>query len=78
MALTAPLIDAVENARRTRIYAEALASIQLEGFDLDAHTQALYQRYMEGKLTLGELESALDELDHREFGPVSLSRHDRT
>jgi hypothetical protein len=70
-------ISAAERARRTRVYEEALASVRLEGFELDEQAKALYQRYIDGELTLAEVGSAIDELDDREFGPVSVSRHKR-
>jgi hypothetical protein len=77
MALAIHPIMAAERARRTRVYEEAVVSIRLEGFELDEEVKALYQRYIAGELTLAEVGSAIDELDDREFGPVSLSRHKR-
>jgi hypothetical protein len=77
MALALRPIDAVERSRRARVYEEALASVRLEGFDLDEQVKALYRRFIEGKLTLAEVGREIDELDDREFGPVSLSRHKR-
>ncbi|MGA2741372.1 MAG: antitoxin VbhA family protein [Bryobacteraceae bacterium] len=77
MALATQPITAAERARRTLIYEEALASVRLEGFELDEQTQALYRRYIHGDLTLAEVGSATDELDEREFGPVPVSRHKR-
>jgi len=78
MALAADPMTAAERDRRTRVYEEALASIRLEGFELDEQVKALYGRYISGELTLAEVGSAIDELDAREFGPISLSRHKRT
>jgi hypothetical protein len=75
MALAIHPITATERARRTRVYEEALASIRLEGFELDEQAKMLYQRYIAGELTLSEVGSEIDELDDRELGPVSLSRH---
>jgi hypothetical protein len=77
MALATHPITAAERARRTCVYEEARASVRLEGFELDEQVEALYQRYMSGELTLAEVGSAIDDLDDREFGPVSLSRHKR-
>ena len=51
-----------------RGYEEALASISLEGFELDEQVKALYGRDISGELTLEEVGSAI---------PVSLSRHKR-
>jgi hypothetical protein len=78
MALAIHPIAATERARRARVYEEALASVRLEGFDLDNKVKALYRRYMDGELTLAEVGREIDELDDREFGPVSPSRHKGT
>jgi hypothetical protein len=75
MAVAVYPITAAERDRRTRVYEEALASVRIEGFELDEHVKGLYQRYISGELTLAEVGSAINELDDREFGPVSLSRH---
>jgi hypothetical protein len=75
MALATHPITTAERTRRTHVYEEALASVLLEGFELDEPAKALYQRYINGELTLAEVGSAIDELDDREFGPVSVSRH---
>jgi hypothetical protein len=72
MALATHPITASERARRTRVYEEALASVRLEGFEPDDQSRALYQRYINGELTLAEVGSAIDELDDREFGPTSI------
>lgn len=77
MALAADEITAAERARRARVYEEALASVRLEGFELDEQVKALHGRYISGELTLAEVGCAIDELDAREFGPVSPSRHKR-
>ncbi|MGA2590277.1 MAG: antitoxin VbhA family protein [Bryobacteraceae bacterium] len=77
MALAIPPITDKERARRTGVYEEALASVRLEGFELDEEAKALYRRYIAGELTLVEVGSSINELDDREFGPVSLSRHKR-
>ena len=74
MALAIHPIAAAERARRARVFDEALASVRLEGFDLDDKVKALYWRYIDGELTLAEVGREIDELDDREFGPVSLSR----
>jgi len=77
MAILAPPISASERARRTQVYEEALASIRLEGLELDEQTRALYGRYIKGELTLAQVGSAIDELNDREFGPVSLPGNKR-
>jgi hypothetical protein len=51
MAVAIRPIAAAEPARRVPVYEEALASVRLEGFDLDNPVKALYHRYIEGELT---------------------------
>jgi Antitoxin VbhA len=77
MAVAKHPITAAERARRTRVHEEPLASVRLEGFELDEQMKALYQRYIDGQMTLAEVGSLIDGLDDREFGPVSLNRHKR-
>ena len=77
MAVAAKPITAAEKTKRTRIYEEALASVRLEGFELDERSKAFYKRYIDGELTLAEVGQAIDELNNREFGPVSVPRHNR-
>jgi len=77
MAIATLPITVAERARRLRVYEEALASVRLEGFELDEQVQALYQRYIHRQITLAEVGSAIDGLNDREFGPVCLSRHNR-
>jgi hypothetical protein len=49
----------------------------LEGFELNEHSKALYKRYIDGELTLAEVGQAIIELNNREFGSVSVPRHNR-
>lgn len=77
MAVATKPITAAERAERTRIYEEALLSVRLEGFELDERSKGLYNRYIDGEFTLAEVGNAIDELNDREFGPVSLPPHNR-
>jgi hypothetical protein len=65
---------------RTRIQRErevqnALASVGLEGLEPSTEAKALFQRYVDGDLTLREMGSAVDELLDRQYGPIRLSRN---
>ena len=66
-----------ERAKRLEIYRNALASLRLEGLDPDDPTKGLYQRCVDGELTLAEVGAAIDEWNAREFGPLSLPRNER-
>ena len=68
---------------RTRIQRErevnnALASVRLEGLEPSAEAKAIFQRYVDGELTSEEMGIAVDQLLERKYGPVRLSRNDRS
>lgn len=48
-------ITETERARRQKAVDTARASVRLEGFTLDAETEALNARYVNGELTSDEL-----------------------
>jgi hypothetical protein len=74
---------AVTTLDRTRIQRErevnnALASVRLEGLEPSAEAKAIFQRYVDGDLTSEEMGSAVDQLLDRQYGPVRLSRNERS
>jgi hypothetical protein len=74
---------AVTTPDRTRIQREkevenALASVRLEGLEPSAEAKAIFQRYVDGDLALKEMGSAVDQLLDRQYGPVRLSRNERS
>ena len=71
------------NLDQTRIQRErevenALASVRMEGLEPSAEAQGLYQRYVEGDLSLEEMGRAVDQLLERQYGPIRLSRNERS
>ena len=52
-------IPAEERARRQKAVDSARRSIRLEGFELDAETEALNQRYIDGEMTSLEHSAAI-------------------
>jgi hypothetical protein len=66
-----------ERNRRRRVYEETLASLRLDGLDLDEGTKALYRRYIDGDLTLAELGNEIDDRAKREFGARNPGRPSR-
>ena len=73
---------AVTTPDRTRIQRErevenALASVRMEGLEPSAEAKGIFQRYVEGDLTLSEMGRAVDQLLDRQYGPVRLSRNER-
>ena len=66
-----------QQAERARALQDVLATLRIESLELDDRAAAIFQRYVDGELTLTELGAAVDELNDREFGPVHLSRDQR-
>jgi hypothetical protein len=74
---------AVTTLDQTRIQRErevenALASVRMEGLEPSAEARDIFHRYVEGDLTLEEMGRAVDQLLDRLYGPVRLSRNERS
>lgn len=54
-----PPLPEEERARRLKSIESARRSMQLSGFELDAETQALNARYVDGEITSDELTAAI-------------------
>ena len=72
---------AVTTLDQTRIQRErevenALASVRMEGLEPSAEAKGIFQRYVEGDLTLKEMGRTVDQLLDRQYGPVRLPRND--
>lgn len=79
MALTSHRIMA-DRAReqRAREIENALASVRMEGREPSDEAKAIFQQYVEGELTSEEMGRAIDQHLDRTYGPVRLSRNQRT
>ena len=66
-------ISEQERARREEDYRQALASLRLEGLAPGAEARAIFQRYIDGELTLEQMGAQIDTLHERRIGPVRLS-----
>jgi hypothetical protein len=63
---------------RAREIENALASGRLEGLEPSPEAMAIFQRYIDGELTLEQMGAAIDEHADREYGPVRLPRNERS
>ena len=61
--------------QRVREITNALATVRIEGLEPSAEAHAIFQRYVEGELTSGEMGRSIDQLLDREYGPVRLPGH---
>jgi len=64
--------------KRAREIENTLASVRMEGLEPSEEGKAIFQRYVEGELTIEEMGRAIDNLLHREYGPVRLPGNERS
>ena len=65
-------------AQRAKEVENALASVRMEGLEPSDSAKAIFQRYVDGELTSEEMDRAFDAHLDREYGPVRLSRNERS
>ena len=64
--------------QRAREIENSLASGRMEGLEPSAGAMVIFQRYIDGELTLEQMAAAIDEYADREYGPVRLPRNQRS
>jgi len=62
--------------QREREVENALASVRMEGLEPSVEARRIFQRYVDGDLTLEEMGRSVDQLLDRQYGPVRLSRNE--
>jgi len=62
-----------ERAEREARIERALASVRLEGLEPTDDGKAIFSRYIEGELTIDEMDDEIRALHAREFGSVHIS-----
>lgn len=63
--------------QRAREVDNALASVRMEGLEPSPEAKAIFQRYVDGELTVDEKAKAFQEFLDREYGPVCLPQNER-
>ena len=58
--------------QRTQEVENAIASVRMEGLEPSDAAKAIYQRYISGELTSGEMDDAMELHLNRQYGPVRL------
>lgn len=61
-----------ERAKRSSNVEQALASVRLEGLEPGMEALMIYQRYVEGEISLEQVGAEIDALNDRDYGPVRL------
>lgn len=64
--------------QRAREIGNSLASGRMEGLEPSEGAMAIFQRYIDGELTLEQMGAAIDEYAEREYGPVRIPRDERS
>ena len=64
--------------QRAKEVENALASGRLEGLEPSPEAMEIFQRYIEGELSLEEMGAAIDAHADRVYGPIRLPRNDRS
>ena len=75
MALTS---TDVAREQRAKEIENALASGRLEGLEPSPGTIAIFQRYINGELTMEQMGAAIDACADCEYGPVRISKNERS
>jgi hypothetical protein len=57
---------------------DTIANLRIENLHLDDESRRIFQRHVDGEIGLEEFRAAIDELNERRFGPLSVSRNGRS
>jgi hypothetical protein len=57
---------------------QAVASVRLAGLEPGAEALAIFQRYVEGEISLEQVGSEIEAMNDREYGPVRSHLKRRT
>ena len=62
--------------QRSREVENALASVRMEGLEISAEAETMFQQYVDGEVSSEELDSGFDRYFDRKYGPVRLPRNE--
>lgn len=75
MASVLTHVDERERATRLQALTDTVANLRIEGLHLDDEAMRIFERHVDGELSGEAFRAAIDELNERRFGPVSISRN---
>ena len=78
MAAAATPISEQERVKRERALLSTIANLRIENLHLDDESQLIFQRHVDGEISFEQFRAAIDELNERRFGSVSVSRNGRS
>ena len=78
MAAAATPISEQERVKRERALLSTIANLRIENLHLDDESQLIFQRHVDGEISFEQFRAAINELNERRFGSVSVSRNGRS
>ena len=78
MVTIATPITKQERVKREQALVSTIANLRIEDLHLDEESKHIFQRHVDGEISFEEFRGAIDELNERRFGPVSVSRNGRS
>jgi len=78
MATISTPIGEQERAKREQALVSTIANLRIEDLHLDDESKHIFQRHVDGEISFEEFRGAIDKLNERRFGPVSVPRNGRS
>jgi hypothetical protein len=64
--------------KRERALTTTIANLRIEDLHLDDESKLIFQRHVDGEIGDKEFHAAIDRLNERRFGPISVSGNGRS
>lgn len=77
MATTLSPVTEQKRRNRERALIASIANLRIEDLHLDDESKRIFQRHVDGEISDPEFGAAIDELNERRFGPISVSKNGR-
>lgn len=78
MATTTTQISEQERVKREQALLATIANLRIEDLHLDDESKRIFQRHVDGEIGDEEFRAAINELNERRFGPISVSGNGRS
>ena len=78
MAAAATPISEQERVKRERALLSTMANLRIENLHVDDESKLIFQRHVDGEISFEQFRAAINELNERRFGSVSVSRNGRS
>jgi hypothetical protein len=78
VATTSTPIIEQEREKRKQALAATVANLRIEDLHLDDESKLIFQRHVDGEIGNEEFHAAIDRLNERRFGLISVSGNGRS